>query len=77
VSWGDDMADSRDREIDRTITNNLQRLSEYGVLTARPGYEITDHQLTDEEEKADTKENDQTARKIATKRICHWNEEVG
>jgi hypothetical protein len=44
--WGDAMARSDDREIDRTITNNLTKLSKYGVLTARPGYEITDHQLT-------------------------------
>jgi phosphatidylserine/phosphatidylglycerophosphate/cardiolipin synthase-like enzyme len=35
-----------DRDIDRTITSNLHRLSKYGVLTARPGYEIKDHQLT-------------------------------
>jgi phosphatidylserine/phosphatidylglycerophosphate/cardiolipin synthase-like enzyme len=40
------MASSGDREIDRTITKNLHRLSKYGVLTARPGYEIADHQLT-------------------------------
>jgi phosphatidylserine/phosphatidylglycerophosphate/cardiolipin synthase-like enzyme len=40
------VASSGDREIDRTITNNLQRLSRYGVLTARPGFEITGHQLT-------------------------------
>jgi phosphatidylserine/phosphatidylglycerophosphate/cardiolipin synthase-like enzyme len=40
------MANSGDREIDRTITNNLHRLSKYGVLTTRPGYEITGHQLT-------------------------------
>jgi phosphatidylserine/phosphatidylglycerophosphate/cardiolipin synthase-like enzyme len=40
------MASSGDREIDRTITENLHRLSKYGVLTARPGYEIADHQLT-------------------------------
>ena len=40
------MASSDDREIDRTITKNLHRLSKYGVLTARPGYEIADHQLT-------------------------------
>ena len=40
------MASSGDREIDRTITKNLHRLSKYGVLTARPGYEITGHQLT-------------------------------
>jgi len=40
------MASSRDREIDRKITNNLHRLSKYGVLTVRPGYEITNHQLT-------------------------------
>jgi hypothetical protein len=39
------MARSDDHEIDRTITNNLTQLSKYGVLTARPGYEITDHQL--------------------------------
>lgn len=35
-----------DREIDRTITHNLTQLSKSGALTARPGYEITDHQLT-------------------------------
>jgi hypothetical protein len=40
------MAISPDRAIDQTITNNLHRLSKYGVLTARPRYEITDHQLT-------------------------------
>ena len=40
------MASSGDREIHRTITKNLHRLSKYGVLTARPGYEIADHQLT-------------------------------
>ena len=40
------MASSSDREIDRTITKNLHRLSKYGVLTARPGYEIAGHQLT-------------------------------
>jgi hypothetical protein len=33
---GDDMANSRDREIDRTITSNLQRLSKYGVLPLGP-----------------------------------------
>jgi hypothetical protein len=33
------MANSRDREIDRTITSNLHRLSKYGVLAARPEYE--------------------------------------
>jgi phosphatidylserine/phosphatidylglycerophosphate/cardiolipin synthase-like enzyme len=42
----EDMANRSDREIDRTITNNLHRLSKYGVLTARPGYEIRGHQLT-------------------------------
>jgi hypothetical protein len=41
------MARSDDRDIDRTITNNLTKLSKYGVLTARPEYDITDHQLTD------------------------------
>ena len=40
------MASRDDRKIDRTITDNLHRLSKYGVLTARPGYEITGHQLT-------------------------------
>ena len=40
------MANSHDRDIDRTITSNLHRLSKYGVLTARPGYEIKGHQLT-------------------------------
>jgi len=46
AKWGDAMARSDDREIDRTITSDLTLLSKYGVLTARPGYEITDHQLT-------------------------------
>jgi hypothetical protein len=46
ATWGDAMARSDDREIDRTITNNLTQLSKYGVLIVRPGYEITDHQLT-------------------------------
>jgi hypothetical protein len=40
------MASSGDREIDRKITNNLHHLSKYGVLTARPRFEIADHQLT-------------------------------
>jgi phosphatidylserine/phosphatidylglycerophosphate/cardiolipin synthase-like enzyme len=40
------MASSHDRNIDRTITSNLHRLSKFGVLTARPGYEIKGHQLT-------------------------------
>jgi phosphatidylserine/phosphatidylglycerophosphate/cardiolipin synthase-like enzyme len=40
------MASGDDRKIDRTITDHLSRLSKYGVLTARPGYEITNHQLT-------------------------------
>jgi hypothetical protein len=40
------MARSGDREIDRTITKNLHQLSKYGVLTARPGYEIAGHQST-------------------------------
>jgi len=40
------MARSGDREIDRTITKNLHRLSKYGVLMARPGNEIAGHQLT-------------------------------
>lgn len=40
------MASSDDRKIDQTITDNLHRLSKYGVLTARPGYEIANHQLT-------------------------------
>jgi phosphatidylserine/phosphatidylglycerophosphate/cardiolipin synthase-like enzyme len=44
VTWGDVMIS--DRDIDRTITSNLHRLSKYGVLTARPGYEIKNHQLT-------------------------------
>ena len=33
-------------QIDATIRKNLRRLSKPGVLTARPGYEISDHQLT-------------------------------
>ena len=40
------MASSRDHEIDSAIKKNLRPLSKYGVLTARPGYEITGHQLT-------------------------------
>jgi hypothetical protein len=40
------MASSRDRDIDRTITNNLYRLSKYGVLIARPTYEFKGQQLT-------------------------------
>jgi phosphatidylserine/phosphatidylglycerophosphate/cardiolipin synthase-like enzyme len=40
------MASSRDHEIDQTITRNLRPLSKYGVLTARPGYEIAGGQLT-------------------------------
>jgi phosphatidylserine/phosphatidylglycerophosphate/cardiolipin synthase-like enzyme len=42
----EDMASSDDRKIDQTITDNLHRLSKYGVLTARPGFEIANHQLT-------------------------------
>jgi hypothetical protein len=41
-----DMAISRDRNIDRLITNNLRRLCKCGALTARPGYEIAGHRLT-------------------------------
>src|SRR5262245_65887207 len=40
------MAGKSDHEIDQTITKNLPRLSKYGVLTVRPGYEIAHHQLT-------------------------------
>ena len=40
------MAGKSDHEIDQTITKNLSRLSKYGVLTVRPGYEIAGHQLT-------------------------------
>jgi phosphatidylserine/phosphatidylglycerophosphate/cardiolipin synthase-like enzyme len=40
------MAGKSDHEIDQTITKNLPRLSKYGVLTVRPGYEIAGHQLT-------------------------------
>ena len=40
------MVSDRDIDIDRTITSNLLRLSKYGVLTARPGYEIKGHRLT-------------------------------
>jgi hypothetical protein len=32
--------------IDAAIRTNLRRLSQPGVLTIRPGYEISDHQLT-------------------------------
>jgi phosphatidylserine/phosphatidylglycerophosphate/cardiolipin synthase-like enzyme len=40
------MAGKSDHEIDQMITKNLPRLSKYGVLTVRPGYEIAHHQLT-------------------------------
>src|SRR5262245_49563718 len=40
------MAEKSEREIDHTITRNIPRLAKYGVLTVRPGYEITGHQLT-------------------------------
>jgi len=40
------MARSGDREIDRTLTKSRHRLSKYGVLTARPGYEVAGHELT-------------------------------
>lgn len=40
------MAINDDRDIDRTITRHLHRLSKYGVLTVRPGFEIAGHQLT-------------------------------
>jgi phosphatidylserine/phosphatidylglycerophosphate/cardiolipin synthase-like enzyme len=43
---GHRMTNGRDRGIDRLITKNLHRLSKYGALTARPGYEIAGHQLT-------------------------------
>ena len=41
------MVSDRDIDIDRTdAASNLLRLSKYGVLTARPGYEIKGHRLT-------------------------------
>lgn len=40
------MSSSADLKIDQAITRNLPQLSKYGVLTARPGYEIAGHQLT-------------------------------
>src|SRR5215831_8327930 len=40
------MAEKSDQEIDHTITRNIPRLAKYGVLTVRPGYEVTGHQLT-------------------------------
>jgi hypothetical protein len=40
------MAEKTQQEIDHTITRNLARLAKYGVLTVRPGYEISGHQLT-------------------------------
>jgi len=47
VARGDeDMTSGDERKIDRTITDHLRRLTKYGALTARPGYEITNHQLT-------------------------------
>jgi hypothetical protein len=39
------MARSEDHEIDRTITDNLTRLSKFGAQTARPEYGIANHQL--------------------------------
>jgi phosphatidylserine/phosphatidylglycerophosphate/cardiolipin synthase-like enzyme len=40
------MAEKSEQEIDHTIVRNIPRLAKYGVLTVRPGYEITGHQLT-------------------------------
>jgi phosphatidylserine/phosphatidylglycerophosphate/cardiolipin synthase-like enzyme len=40
------MAEKSEQEIDRTITRNIPRLAKDGVLTVRPGFEITGHQLT-------------------------------
>ncbi len=36
-----------EQDIDRIIGDNLDRLKKTGVLTVRPGFEITGHQLTD------------------------------
>ena len=35
------MAEKSEQEIDHTIVRNIPRLAKYGVLTVRPGYEIT------------------------------------
>jgi phosphatidylserine/phosphatidylglycerophosphate/cardiolipin synthase-like enzyme len=40
------VASRSDREIDQLIGKNIPKLSKYGVLTVRPGFEITGHQLT-------------------------------
>ena len=40
------MAEKSEQGIDHTITRNIPRLAKYGVLTVRPGYEVTGHQLT-------------------------------
>src|SRR5580704_8139604 len=40
------MAEMSEQEIDGTITRNIPRLAKGGVLTVRPGFEITGHQLT-------------------------------
>lgn len=37
---------TKPKDIDRVIRNNLLRLTKAGVLTVRPGYEIADDQLT-------------------------------
>jgi hypothetical protein len=40
------MAEKSEQEIDHTIVRNIPRLAKYGVLTVRPGYEVTGHQFT-------------------------------
>jgi hypothetical protein len=40
------MANKTAKAIDRTIQKNLKKLRKRGVLTVRPGFEITKHQLT-------------------------------
>jgi hypothetical protein len=40
------MANKTAKAIDQTIQKNLAKLRKRGVLTVRPGFEITKHQLT-------------------------------
>jgi phosphatidylserine/phosphatidylglycerophosphate/cardiolipin synthase-like enzyme len=42
----EEMVSGSDRKIDQLIRKNMPKLSKYGVLTVRPGFEITGHQLT-------------------------------
>lgn len=49
MHWGDKVrtvANKTAKAIDQTIQKNLDKLRKRGVLTVRPGFEITKHQLT-------------------------------